>query len=266
MTIRPAPIRPVLCLPDAVRRGVDALPCDEAPLTLGAGSIDDRLAGRLARAALHEVFAVTPDDGCSATGFAVLLALRGLIEGKPVVWVREDRGTRQHGRLYPHGLAELGTDPEQILIVHVPDTRALLRAGGDIARCGAVGAVVIEPHGKAPELDLTASRRLSLAAARSGVMTLVLRVAATPSPSAAESRWTVAAAPSIALEGDAPGSPAFDVALVRHRGGIAGFETRLEWNRDRRMFRENDRAAPLHGGVPAVPAVGAGGADRRRAA
>jgi protein ImuA len=158
---------------------------------------------------------------------------------------------------------ELGLDPAGLILVETPDTLAALRAGADIVKCGQVGAVVIEPWGKAPLLDLTASRRLSMAAAASGVLTLVVRVEAAPMPSAAQTRWQVASAPSAPLPAEAPGHPAFDIALLRHRGGIAGFETRVEWNRDTRSF------APLPGGLPAVPAIGADQAQpwpQRRAA
>jgi protein ImuA len=79
----------------------------------------------------------------------------------------------------------------------------------------------------------------------------VLRVDADPVPSAAQTRWQVAAAPSLRLTADAPSHPAFDIALLRHRGGISGFETRLEWNRDTKSF------APISGGVPAAAFVGA---------
>ena len=263
MTIRPAL---ALALPPTVLRAVEIARPDDAPLQFGLASVDAKLNARLARAALHEVFADSPDDGCSAAGFAVLLALRGLKDAQPILWVREDRGVRG-GRLYPHGLIELGIDPDAVLTVHAPDAQALLRAGGDIVKCGAVGAVVIEPHGKAPALDLTASRRLSMAAARSGVMTVMLRSGASPMPSAAESRWRVRAAPSLPLAGDAPGHPAFNIELLRHRGGIAGFEARMEWDRDQGIFRDASQGqATLSGGISAVPAIGTGAAAGRRAA
>lgn len=234
---------------------------EAAPVAFGIDAVDARLGGGIARAALHELFAAHAADAGAAAGFALMLALRGCADGKPVIWLREDRGCRMAGRLHAPGLAELGADPDALYLVGAPDTLALLRAGVDIARCGAVGAVVIEPWGKAPALDLTASRRLAMAAAASGVMTLVLRVDAQPGPSAAQTRWRVASAASTPLGGDAPGLPAFDISLLRHRGGIAGFDARMEWNRDERCFR-----TPLSGGVPAVPALGTGAADGRRAA
>jgi protein ImuA len=233
------------------QHGVVCSVVDEKPVSFGVDVLDHRIAGGLACSALHEVYAASVEDGSAAAAFAVMLAMRACPVGRPIIWVRENRCGRQTGHLHGPGLAELGFDPDDLVLVDAPDTLAVLRAGADIVKCGQVGAVVIEPWGKAPLLDLTASRRLSMAAAASGVLTLVLRVDAEPMPSAAQTRWQVAAAPSSPLTANAPGNPAFDIALLRHRGGIAGFETSLEWNRDTRCF------APLSGGVSAAPVVGA---------
>lgn len=223
---------------------------DFTPVTFGVDALDDRIGGGLMQSALHEVFAASVADGSAAAGFAAMIAMRASSAGRPVVWVRERRCGRHTGHLNAAGLAELGFDPDDLILIDAPDALAVLRAGADIAKCGQVGAVVIEPCGNTPLLDLTASRRLSMSAAVSGVLTLILRVDADPMPSAAQTRWQVATAPSSMLAANAPGYPAFDIVLLRHRGGIAGFEIRMEWNRDTRSF------APLSGGVPAVPVFG----------
>ncbi len=236
-------------------------PCAAVSGTLvqtGSPIVDARLGGGLARAALHELFADDGDYAGAAAGFALMLGLRARA-GKPIIWVREDKGERGSGRLYGPGLVELGVDPADMFLVTGRDAAMVLRAGADSVGCGAVGAVVIETWGNAPALNLTASRLLALAAARSGVLTLVLRLGADPVPSAAATRWRIKAAPSSALvmapAASAPGKPAFDINLLRHRGGIAGFEARVEWDRDRRSF--SDAAGPgaaLPGGVPAIAA------------
>ncbi len=205
--------------------------------TLGMARIDDRLGGGLARGVLHEVCAETPVDHAAASGFALMLAQR--VRGdKPVLWVREDKGERQHGRLYTPGLVELGVDPTCLVQIVAPDTLAALRAAADALKVQALGAVVIEPHGAAKALDLTASRRLVLAAEKSGATAFVLRDAASGFASAAATRWQVAAAPSVALPGNAPGLTNLALSLIRHRGGVVPFTMSVEWDRDQLSFAE----------------------------
>lgn len=213
-------------------------------------SADGLTQAGLASATLHEIYAASGEDGTSALGFAALLALRFTAE-RPLLWFRR---LKSRGTPYGPGLAELGLDPARILFVNAPDERALLRAGADAAQCAGVGAILIEAEGKLPLYDLTASRRLRLAAAHSGVTILLVRTGAAPIPSAAETRWEVAAAPSpvIADAEEAPGPPAFTVRLLRRRGGPAGIELRLEWNREQACFRE----APLSGALFPLSAGG----------
>jgi protein ImuA len=206
-------------------------------VAFGVPSLDEPLGGGIARAALHEVYASGAADLPAATGFAAALALRAA-GSRPVLWVRQDFLDAETGRLHPPGLAELGLDPSQILLVRVRDGEGVLRAGAEAARCAALGATLIEPWGAPRQFDLTASRRLTLAAEASGVLTLLLRVAAEPEPSAASTRWQVRALPSRAREAEAPGDPAFGLRLLRHRGGLGEREWRVEWNRDERCFRD----------------------------
>ncbi len=230
---------------------------------LGAKRVDQRLGGGLARAVLHELFAGDA-DASAAMAFALILALRGGDASKPILWISEDRVARYSGALYGPGLVALGADPDRFIFVDTPDELSTLRAAADSIKCGAIGAVVIAPFGKARALDLTATRRLALAAGASGVLTLLLRVGAEPSPSAAQTRWQVAAAPSVSLVGNAPGAPAFDVTLLRHRAGIAGFNARLEWDRDQQSCVEQEaREQTLSRGVPAAAVFGS---DQAKAA
>jgi protein ImuA len=225
-------------------------PTRENLVTFGVDALDHRLNGGLLRSALHEVFSATAEDSSAAAGFAAMIAMRANRGDLPVIWVRESRNSRHIGHLHAAGLCELGFDPGNFVLVDAPDTLSALRAGADIVKCGQVGTLVIQPWGKAPLLDLTASRRLSMAAALSGVLTLILRVEAEPMPSAAQTRWQVATARSSSLLANAPGHPSFDITLLRHRGGIAGFKSRLEWNRDTKSF------ALLSGGVSAISVLG----------
>src|SRR6202035_2325923 len=107
------------------------------------------------------------------------------------------------------------------------------------------------------QLDLVASRKLTLAAQASGVTCLVLRVAAVPLPSTAETRWIVRAAHSPpAAPGHGWGGPLLDAHLVRNRRGRVG-RWIMEWKCDECLFSEPAAypqpvaAAPAHRPHPA---------------
>jgi protein ImuA len=232
-------------------------------VAFGTAALDEPLGGGIARAALHEIYARAGADHAAAAGFAAALALRAA-GAKPLLWVRQDFLDAESGRLHAPGLAELGLDPSRVLLVRVRDGDGALKAGAEAARCGALGAALIEPWGELRQFDLTASRRLALAAEASGVTTLLLRVAAEPAPSAAATRWQVRALPSRAREAGAPGDPAFSLRLLRHRGGLGECEWRVEWNRERKAFQDRMRehgagrdsgrdAAPLSRPLVSVP-------------
>lgn len=208
------------------------------------------------RGRLHEFYAATDEDDAANLGLAALRAMQ-IAADAPILWIRV---ARRQGKASPYapGLVDLGVDPGRLILVEANDVFALLRTAGDAARCPGLGALLVETQGRLPELDLTASRRLLLAAERSRVTVLLARHDASPVPSAAETRWRVAAAPSSRLGvAMAPGPPAFIVELLRRRGGPAGSRWCLEWNREQASFRETALSGAMVSSV-------AGGADRAR--
>lgn len=210
--------------------------------TSGVVSLDTALGGGLAYGRVHELYAAQGEDAPATTGFALALltAMTGpeAGDGRAALWLRSRRAVRQTGVVQANGWAELGGRPEDCLFAMIADAKDLLKAAVDGLRSGALGAVVVETQGNLPELDLTASRRLALAAEKSGTTLFLLRSGADPVPSAAETRWQVVAAPSRALPANAPGAPVFAIELLRQRSGPSGLSWQLEWNRDRRIFTE----------------------------
>jgi protein ImuA len=209
---------------------------------LGHAGIDARLEGGLARGQLHEVIAGEADDASSAAGFASMLARRVVPESATIIWLREGEAQRGGGGLYAPGLVDLGIDPARLVIGVLPDALSLLRVAAEVVRCPDVGMAVVELWKNPRALDLTATRRLAVAAESSGVTALLLRVAAEEAPSAAHTRWRVRSVAALPLEADAPGHTALEVELVRQRGGRAGGRWILEWDRDQAIFRDQSGA------------------------
>jgi protein ImuA len=207
-------------------------------VALGHTDADAALQGGLAVGAVHEVFA-EGRQSAAATGFIAGLAGRAMAR-RPLVWVRQDFTEIESGALSMSGLAELGLDPRLLVTVRAADVDTALRTAADALACDAVGGVVLEVWGEARQFDLVASRKLTLAAQASGVTGLLLRVAAEPSPSTAETRWIVRAAhspPAAALTPAAAawGAPVFDAQLVRNRHGPVG-RWIMEWKCDECLF------------------------------
>jgi protein ImuA len=231
----------------------------EGRVTLGIAEADAWLAGGLRRDALHEAYAEAREDAPSAMALALLVAWLNHAQDRTlnpgaIIWARE---LAAPSLPYGPGLIELGIDPAIITLLLLPDSRAVLRAALDSVRQGAAGTVLIELRGRQPLLDLTATRRLALAAQESATMVWLVRGEAQPVPSAAQTRWRVAHAPAA----DFGTRPAFDLTLLRHRGGREGLHIRMEWDRDTASFQSSapSTSSALSGLVPAVAAGAAGG-------
>src|ERR1700726_1744564 len=220
-------------------------------VALGHADADATLQGGLAVGAMHEVFADAGRQSAAATGFVAGLAGRAAAR-RPLVWIRQDFTEIESGALSMSGLAELGLDPRLVVSVRAADVDTALRTAADALACDAVGVVVLEVWGEVRQLDLVASRKLTLASQASGVTGLLLRVAAQPSPSTAETRWIVRAAHSPpAANWSAWGAPVFDAQLVRNRHGPVG-RWIMEWKCDECLFSQPAAypqpvaAAPAH--------------------
>jgi protein ImuA len=227
-----------------------------ARVALGHAEADAALQGGLARGAMHEVFAEAGRQSAAATGFIAGLSGR-IAARRPLLWVRQDFAEREAGALSMSGFAELGLNPRLLVSVHASDAEAALRTAADALACDALGAVVLELWGETRQFDLVASRKLTLAAQASGVTALLLRIAATPSPSTAETRWILRAAHlPPAAPWHAWGAPVFDAELIRNRHGLLG-RWIMEWKCDECLFADQAAdsqslaAAPAHRPHPA---------------
>lgn len=251
----------------------DGHPVDDARFDLGCEAADRHIGG-LATHALHEIYSATTFDTTAALGFALGLVQRAAGD-RPVVWGVQSMAGLETGQIHGPGLRELGLDPGRIVLVRVKETKDLLAAGEEALSCGAVGAVLLTAWGESKVLSLTATRRLSMAAGQGRATAILIRLAAQPQPSAAETRWRVRGALSRALEAEAPGHPTYAVELLRHRLGAQPNAWTLEWDRERGVFEQGGRNAEhqqsqrpaLPGGLVSPAADGSaaarGGAVRR---
>lgn len=198
-------------------------------LPLGIAAVDAALGGGLARGALHEIVAASEAHLPAATGFALALAAHAQAR---VVWIAEDMALAESGAPYGPGLDVFGLPPERLLAVNVAHARDLLWAMEETLRCRAVGAVIGEVRDSA--VITVALRRLSLAAAESGTLALLLRAAPADEASTAATRWIVGAAPNAC----------FAVELVRNRRGPFGVWI-LEWSDSDERFLLATHAQPV---------------------
>ncbi|MFN3224883.1 MAG: ImuA family protein [Hyphomicrobiales bacterium] len=211
-------------------------------LALGVSAIDEHLKGGLPLGLLHEAYAGETADMAATSGFAAALVQRAALSNRPedarsIVWIRQTMSESETGRLYPHGLSGIGLDPANLISVRVGKPIHLLSAGLEAVRCTSLSAVVIEAWGAPKELDLTSTRRLTLAAEQSGTTPFLLRAATQEQASTAFTRWQVRAAPSRALAAGAPGYPTFDITLLRNKAGTHGHSWRVEWHHELGQFR-----------------------------
>lgn len=182
-------------------------------LPFGVPELDAGLPdGGLPLGCLHEVAAADPGAG---TAFAAgLLARLGAARGAPVLWVVRGRD------LHAAGLPAYGLTPERLIVARAEREVDALWALEEALRCRRLAAVL----GEVGRLDLTASRRLQLAAEAGGVTGLLLQTGEERpgAASAAVTRWRVAPAPSLSDGEPGVGAPCWRLDLLRCRGGRPG--------------------------------------------
>ncbi|HEX3861203.1 MAG TPA: damage-inducible protein [Stellaceae bacterium] len=212
-------------------------PAGHRVLPFGIKAVDQVLpGGGLALGAVHEIIGYGGDeeDGAAAAGFAAGILARikkGEEPGQgPVLWCLKQPD------LYGPGLLAHGLDPARLVLVVAQRDDELLWTIEEGLRSGpAAGLAAVV--GEIGRLPMVASRRLQLAAERSGIITLLLRrwrsgaeaAAERNRPSAALTRWRVTASSSKdpgwgvgvgARKIRNIGQPRWRVELLRCRGGV----------------------------------------------
>ena len=203
-----------------------AVPCPR--VRFGIAAIDDLLpdAG-LAGGALHEVLGQGADSEHAALPSQLIGALLAPAPGQ-VLWAMRGRD------LFAPALAAIGLHPDRLILVEAGSK--VLDVMEEALRHPGLLGVVGEIDGK---LGLTASRRLQLAAETSGAIGFAIRRSRQfddpllCAPSAAASRWRIAASPRASLSHGSPhaspervlGPAVWRLDLLRYRGMRAALPT-----------------------------------------
>ncbi len=206
---------------------------DRSALEFGDQAIDEELpGGGLASGCLHEL--TTAPQDAAAYGLVAVLLGRLIGEAGLALWCRLPRSGSRPGLPYgpgPYGpgLARFGLATQRLILARAQRPADLLWAMEEGLRSGRFAAVLGD--GLAP--DLTATRRLQLAAEAGGTTALLVFAGAERRGrlSAATTRWRIAARPAERSE-----CPRWHVSLERCRGGGRSAWT-LEWNHEALRLR-----------------------------
>jgi protein ImuA len=229
----------------------------------------------LAEGKLHEIRVEDWRDRPSAISFA--LALAGRRPCGAIVFLQLLHEARAEGALFARGLSFLGVDPMRVVSLFARDEPHFLWAVEEAAREKSVAAVIaLAPKGAGKALDLTATRRLSLAAEEAGASPILIRTIKHAEPTAAFIRWRIEPAPSRPDADDekAAGALRWRVLLERFRADgrfCAGAPMLVELSHDGEhpaLAEVPAVSVPLspilgHGAFQAQPS---GGRSERRAA
>ncbi|USG60452.1 hypothetical protein NBZ79_14870 [Sneathiella marina] len=218
-----------------------------APFLISAidGTLPD---GGLPRGGVHEVIPGCYADFPAALGFMTcLLHLMEPAKTTPILWCNLGRHSDFPASPYPQGLSSLGLSPETILHVSVQCEKEMLwvlEEGLSSPACPLVVGAYTAPE---KLYDFTASRRLSVRAARHGGTLLLLRhhtaagADAGHKSTAAITRWSIASRSSAAVQYSnskisATGRPRWQVTLTRCKRGRPD-SWQLEWDHETFSFR-----------------------------
>ena len=203
-------------------------------LPLGAEAVDTALGGGLALGTLHELAPAAPVHLGAAAGFAAALAVRAG-RRKHTLWIQPDFAGMEAGALYGLGLTAFGLPMQRLILLRVARPADVLWAMEEGLKSRVLSAVVAELTDDGACADLTATRRLVLAARDGGGVGLLLRHRLSPEPSAAATRWDIAATPSMPDALGGLGRTAFMLSLLKNRRGPLGRWT-IEWDHHARVF------------------------------
>jgi protein ImuA len=215
---KPAALRRLRRAVAAIEGQATSLAPGHRALSLGLAEIDRVLAGGLAPASLHEVAGASWRDIGAAIGFTLALAARAP-ERRETLWVQTDFADVDSGAIYGPGCELFGLQLNALFIMKVAKASDALWAMEEALKCRALSSVICELPDDGALADLTATRRLTLAAREGGGFGFLLRHRPSPLTSSAETRWEISAARSVPDRFGGLGHTTFAASLVKNRRG-----------------------------------------------
>jgi protein ImuA len=219
-------------VPSALQVQDPAIHCVMASAVLSPSRAAEWRPGLVPSGPAHgEIFASGDDTSGSALALAFARdhlqatapdPLADTPDERPWLWVQDREALRRSGRPYRPGLPRALRHRLIHVAVRTPEDALFALEEG--LRCRDLAFVMGEITGNPRALDMTASRRLSLAAEKHGVPLWLIRLDAKRDLSSARQRWSVqaAASPEPRWNPAAPGTPSWQADLFRARRHPAG--------------------------------------------
>ena len=196
-------------------------PSSAAIRTFGLGPIEAAFPNSVfPTGALHEFINHAPEHAAASGAFIAGLLQTLMQQGAACLWIGTSR------TLFPPSLTAFGVAPDRIIFIDLKKEKDVLWATEEALKCEGLAAVIAEVQ----DMSLTQSRRLQLAAEKSGVTGMILRNQASKMmTTACVARWQIRPISSAAEDGmPGVGLPRWEVSLLKVRNGNPG-QWEIEW-------------------------------------
>lgn len=161
-------------------------------------------------------------------------------EERPILWISPRQAVREHGLPFGPGLLDWGIAPEHMILITPKTAQDALWTAEEGLKSGCLAGVIVENQ----DMDLTASRRLRLAAKEGSCPCMAISTAADPKAMTvpgADARWQILSVsspdPTYAKTRDTVGRPTLTLRCERHRHHREGTSFTTEYSHETSYLR-----------------------------